>query len=399
MVSDLSIASVCRTLPTPDDPASGVFVMRRLAALASKSRLHVIQPMPYFPIVRPLPTWAKSEKHVAEGADVFHAPMFYVPKFLKTLDSYWLYRSVIRKLAELKNMDRLDVIDAHFGYPDGVGCLRAARELKVPVVITIRGVEEDHLQVPAIAKQIRAALKHADGCICVSHSLKEIAIEAGASEARTQVIHNAVNRGVFAPGSRSEARAALNIGDGDALVVSVGNLLSVKCHDVLIAAFAKLQGTIGNARLVIIGGAMHEPEHPKKLRELCGSLGIAERVTFIGRIDETGVATWLKAADVFALASRREGCCNAIIEALASGLPVVTTPVGDNTWFVRDGQNGYIVPVRDSDAMARALEKALECEDWDRHSISSELHVGDWDSVALKVLCFFQERIGEGFRK
>ena len=399
MSSGISIASVCRTLPSPADPASGVFVMRRLVAMARYSRLRVMQPIPYFPLVRPLPNWAKSEMHVAKCANVFHAPMFYVPRFLKSMDSYWLYRSVIDKLGALKNEGRLDIIDAHFAYPDGVGCLRAAMELQVPIVITFRGVEEDHLQVPAISKQIRAALGLVDGCICVSHSLRKTVIEAGANEASTQVIHNAVDRGVFAPGNKSEARATLNISDSEAFVISVGNLLAVKCHDVLITAFAQLYSRLETARLVIIGGAMHEPEHPLELRRLCDKLGVADRVTFAGRIDESEVATWLRAADVFALASRREGCCNAVLEALASGLPVVATPVGDNAWFVRDGDNGYLVPVGDSSAMAHALGETLERRDWDKYRISSDLQVGNWDSVAREVLGFLEERVGNGMNK
>jgi glycosyltransferase involved in cell wall biosynthesis len=369
--------------------------MRRLAAMAREARLRVLQPIPYFPIVRPLPNWAQAEKHTAEGENVFHAPMFYVPKFLKTMDSYWLYRSVIDKLTILKSKGRLDIIDAHFGYPDGVGCFRAAKELDVPVVITFRGVEEDYMRHPEISKQIARMLHFVDGCICVSYSLRNMAIEAGANRTRVHVIHNAVNRSVFAPGDQSEARSILGVTESERLVVSIGNLLSVKRHDVLISAFAQLQCTVTNARLAIIGGSMHEQEHPRQLRELCDRLGISERVTFVGRIGEAEVATWLRAADVFALASRREGCCNAVLEALASGLPVVATSVGDNAWFVRDGDNGYLVPVGQSDAMARALGDTLARRDWDRPRISSELQVGDWGTTARKVLDFLDECVGE----
>jgi len=396
--SDLSIASVCRTLPTPDDSACGVFVMRRLAAMARESRHCIVQPIPYFPVIRPLPRWARSELHVVDGEDVFHAPMFYLPKFLKFMDSYWLYRSVIGKLAALKSEGRLDIVDAHFGYPDGVGCVRAAKELDLPVVITLRGVEEDYMQNPEIATQISKTLKVVDGCICVSGSLRDIAIRAGADDAKTHVIHNAVNRSVFSPGNQSEARASLDIQDNEKLIVSVGNLLSVKRHDVLISAFAKLQKTVVNARLVIVGGAAYEPEYPQQLHELCDTLGVSDRVGFVGKVGEAEVAAWLQAADAFALASRREGCCNAVLEALACGLPVVTTPVGDNALFVRDGQNGYLVPVGDSDAMNQALGVTLERKDWDRHRISSELQVGDWNSVASKVLDFLEECVA-GRRK
>ena len=103
---------------------------------------------------------------------------------------------------------------------------------------------------------------------------------------------------------------------------------------------------------------------------------------------------WLRAADVFALATEREGCCNAVLEALAVGVPVVTTPAGDNPHFVKDGQNGYIVPVDDVPATAAALDRAVSTAQWDRQSISRNLAVGNWGNVAGQVLEYFAARRG-----
>ena len=321
--------------------------------------------------------------------------MFYVPKLLKSLDGFWLYRAVLSRLAALKNDRKLDIIDAHFGYPDGVGCVRAARALGIPVFITLRGLEEEYLKTTVIGDQISRALQQADGCICVSHSLKKLAIHAGASTAHTRVIHNAVDRQIFRPRDKAESRKVLSLAFDEPIIVSVGNLLSVKQHHVLITAFAELLETVASARLVIIGGSMHEPRYPTELRALCERLGVTDNVTFAGRLNSTTVASWLSAANVFALASKREGCCNAVLEALACGLPVVTTPVGDNTWFVKDGENGYIVPVDDSRAMAHALSAALERKDWDGDRICAGLQIGDWDRVAAEVLDFFAEYAGK----
>ncbi len=140
---------------------------------------------------------------------------------------------------------------------------------------------------------------------------------------------------------------------------------------------------------------MHEPQYPTELRALCERLGVTDNVSFAGRLSATAVASWLSAANLFALASKREGCCNAVLEALACGLPVITTPVGDNTWFVKDGENGYIVPVDDSRAMAHALSAALERKDWDGDRICAGLQIGDWDCVAAEVLDFFAECTGK----
>lgn len=367
MSGKLSIASVCRVLPTPEDPFGGVFVARRLQAMSVKADLSVIQPVPYLPGIRALPGWARTESREEGGLRVLNAPMPYVPKFLKSLDGYWLYRSISSTLRRLQRSRALDLIDAHFGYPDGVGAVRAARLLDIPVFVTIRGVEVDLLHKPLIGPQLRRALERADGCVCVSHSLKEILVDAGIRSEDVHVIHNGVDRTLYRVLDKTLSREQLQVPADTPLIVSVGNLLSVKGHHLLLAAFGELVEHLPNARLVIIGGAMHEPRYPDELKARCESLAIAKRVTFAGKVDPPRVAQWLNAADLFALASKREGCCNAVLEALACGVPVVTTPAGDNSWFVKPGENGLIVPVGDTKAMADAFRAALERRSWDRN--------------------------------
>jgi glycosyltransferase involved in cell wall biosynthesis len=111
------------------------------------------------------------------------------------------------------------------------------------------------------------------------------------------------------------------------------------------------------------------------------------------------VAVWLRAADLFVLPTAREGCCNAILEALASGLPVVTTPVGDNARFVVDGTNGLIVPVDDVAGFAEAMVRGLAQLAWDPLQISRNLQVGQWDSVARQVVTFFEEQLQRAPRR
>src|SRR5690606_638936 len=123
---------------TPDNPGRGIFVFRRLESMASKARLHVLQPIPYFPGIRPLPDWANIASRVG-NLRIEHTPMFYLPRLFKSLDSCWLYRSVFRRLRTLNRPGESLVVDAHFGYPDGAGCVRAAGELGIPAFITVRG--------------------------------------------------------------------------------------------------------------------------------------------------------------------------------------------------------------------------------------------------------------------
>jgi glycosyltransferase involved in cell wall biosynthesis len=387
----MRIASVCRVLPTPDAPAAGAFVLRRLAAMAARAQLRVIQPLPYLPAVRPLPAWAHARSHEADGVTIEHAPMLYLPGLLKALDARWLERSIFSQLASIHGACGLDAIDAHFGYPDGVACVRAARRLGVPVFVTLRGMEVDAVRTRGIRPQLIRALREADGCITVSHSLRDLAIEAGVEPADILVAPNAVDRAVFRPGNRADARRELGLAPGSPLIVSVGHLIAGKGHAVLIRALAQVREKWPDARLAIIGGAAYEPEHPRVLAQLARDSGVGGAVRFVGAVPPDAVVRWLQAANVFALATEREGCCNSVLEALAAGLPVVTTPAGDNPRFITDDVNGRLVGIGDVEAMAHAFDTALS-RTWDAGEISRRLPVGGWNDVADQVLGFMEVR-------
>ncbi|MBS0366433.1 MAG: glycosyltransferase [Proteobacteria bacterium] len=393
----LRVTSVCRVLPTPADPAAGTFVADRLAAMARRCALRALQPVPYCPPLRPLPAWARAPHRDARGFDIEPLPMYYLPGVLKQLDGQWLARSVRARLGSLRRAAQVDLLDAHFGYPDGAGCVQVAQELGLPVFITIRGVEVDVLRNRVLRPRLLRALRSATGCISVSHSLRATAVAQGLDAKRITVIPNAVNRELFSPGERAAARARLTVAGDARLVVCVGQLVSGKRHHVLLRAIARLRALLPAVRLVIVGGRAYEAGYPAELQRLVRELGLGEQVRILGRVPQATVRDWLRAADVFALATAREGCCNAVLEALAVGCPVVTTPVGDNPQYVHDGRNGTLVPVDDVDALAAAVRAAL-ARDWDAPAISRGLQVGDWDQVAAAVLDYFTERLAEDAR-
>lgn len=388
----LRVVSVCRSLPTPDDPSSGIFVLNRLAGMARHSTVRVLQPVPYFPVAKPLPAWARQGKRMVGSIQVEPAPMFYLPGVLKTLDAGWLAQSVERTIRDQHANLGVDVIDAHFGYPEGTACVRIGQRLGVPTFVTVRGFENEYLQMPNLRPKVLEALHGATGCVCVSHFLKDLVLREGVPEDRVRVVHNAIEREVFKPGDRIAARRALGIDDAVPLVVSVGHLVSRKRHHVLIEAFARMRETYPDAVLAIIGAESFETAYPGELQALAARVAPGGAVRFVGNVPQTQVVRWLQAANVFALGTAREGCCNAVLEALAVGTPVVTTPAGDNAYFVRDGVSGYIVPVDDASAMAQRIGDALARPDWDAQAISAGLDVGDWTKVGEDVLAFFAER-------
>jgi glycosyltransferase involved in cell wall biosynthesis len=319
--------------------------------------------------------------------------MFYFPGVLKGLDSYWLMRTVIRAVRGMEADAGVDLIDAHFGYPEGVGCVRAALELGRPAFITLRGLESQILASRWRGSQLRWAFRQCTGIVCVSDALRELVLRHGVPPEKVTVIPNAVDRETFFPGDRAEARRALDLGEGGRLVVAVGMLVHGKGQHLLVQALARLRASHPDLRLALVGGPAHESRYPQALRKLVGQFGLTNAVLLPGSQSPGQVTAWLRAADVFALPTFDEGCCNAILEAMACGLPVVTTPVGDNAALVQAPHRGLLVAVDDVPALATALEQALATR-WDREAIARYGKDYTWDEAARQTADFFRHRLG-----
>jgi glycosyltransferase involved in cell wall biosynthesis len=156
----------------------------------------------------------------------------------------------------------------------------------------------------------------------------------------------------FTPGPPARARAALGLAAEGPLIGIVATLRSWKGHRYLLEAFAGLADR--NTRLAVVGDG---PQR-EALEALAAGLGIAGRVTFAGNRED--VAPWMRAFDIFCLPSyANEGVPQALMQAMACGLAVVTTPVGSIGEIVQDGDTGLMVPPEDAGALLGAIETLL----------------------------------------
>lgn len=388
----MRIASVCIDYPGPRSPWSGLFVRRRLAGLSRVADVRVIHPEPWFPGLRPRGRGVPGP-HLDDGPPAAHLPMFYLPGVLKGLDGRWVARVVAPAVRDLDAERPIDLIDAHFGYPEGVGCVRAALELGLPVFITMRGLERQVLAHRRRRSQLLWALGLCSGVVCVSESLKSLAVAGGVDPEKIRVIPNAVDRRMFAPGDQGEARRALGVDPGTRLVVSVGQLEHRKGYHILVRALNRIRRDDPEVRLAIIGGVTHEPRYGPRLQAMIAELGLSDRVRLVGSQPPEQVATWLRAADLFALPTYDEGCCNSVLEAMACGLPVVTTPAGDNASLVDPPSRGRIVPLEDEHALADGIAEALRTP-WDRPAIAAHGAGYTWEEVGRRTAEFFRDRLG-----
>ena len=172
----------------------------------------------------------------------------------------------------------------------------------------------------------------------------------GISPARVQTIHNGLNLADWAPSSRTTRTA------GKFHVTTAGNIRRVKGHDVFIQAAALVVSTFPNVSFSIAGEVL-EREYFEGLKNLVHELGLDDHFTFLGGVKN--LCQHFASADIFVLPSRSEGFSNAIVEAMASSLPVVATNVGGNAEAVRDGVTGFVVPSEDPAALSRAVLRLL----------------------------------------
>jgi sugar transferase (PEP-CTERM/EpsH1 system associated) len=175
----------------------------------------------------------------------------------------------------------------------------------------------------------------------------------GIPELKIITIHNGVDAQQFVPDGRGAARRSLGLDESAFIIGTVGRLDPVKDHRSLLQAFAAVAQGNPRARLIIVGDGAMRQVIEAQIKEL----RIGDRMQMLG--ERQDVAEILKALDCFTLTSVAEGISNTILEAMATGLPVVATRVGGNLELVQHGLTGQLVAPGDVGALAHAFESYL----------------------------------------
>lgn len=193
----------------------------------------------------------------------------------------------------------------------------------------------------------RALAALPDVVFAVSEQVRQYSIEVdGVAPDRVETLYNGLDLGTWTTCNRAQ-----NVSRSP-VIRTVGNVRRVKGHDILIRAAASVARV--HPRVCInIGGGILDREYHAELEALVENLHLEDVVSFEGPV--TDLHSFLSNADIFVLPSRSEGFSNAIIEAMAVGLPVVATDVGGNAEAVKDRVTGRIVPNEDVDALADAI--------------------------------------------
>lgn len=358
-VSAMRILTLSSLYPNTEQPTFGVFVENRLRALiaAHPVSARVVAPVPWFPLAIPgLARYSRFARIPAieqrHGILIAHPRYGVIPKVGMAVSPYLLAWALKRALGQiLASGFDFDLIDAHYFYPDGVAAVMVGGALGKPVTVTARGSDLNQIaEFSRPRKLIVDACRRAAAVITVSAALEKRIEAIGGHPARLVTLRNGVDLDLFTPGDRLRQRARLEC--HGPTILSVGNLVATKGHDLVVRALAELEGI----ELRIIGDG---PERAR-LERLAAELRVADRVRFLPRQSQAAMVEHYGAADLLVLASSREGLPNVLLESLACGTPVVASAAGALCEVVRDAGGGVLVPPGDAEALAKAIAGLLE---------------------------------------
>lgn len=251
-----------------------------------------------------------------------------------------------------KHRREIDVINTHSSTDSWLVALSnlTLGKLACPVVRT------RHISAPVKNSFLNRWLygKAARRVITTGESLRnELIDHLGLPAEHVQSIFTGINTKRFEPGDKVNARAQLGLDINATWIGIIATLRSWKGHKYLLKAVAELADP--RIRVVIVGDG---PQRDK-LNRLTIELGLSRCVRFAGQ--QRDVAPWLQALDIFVLPSyANEGVSQAVMQAMSSGLPVITTPIGSSSDIIKPGLTGMLVPPKDSKALAQAIRTLLD---------------------------------------
>ncbi len=332
-------------------------------------------------------------------------PGFYVEQFSQNIAIYrvglhkkhlqfWARREVIewllkagRHYRRLLRKNSYDLIHVFFGFPTGWLCYRSSA--RTPYIVSLRGSDVPgihsrlQLDYKILGPVFKAIWRKAAALVACSEGLKKRAL-AFLPSASIDVIANGVDLDRFHPAPTNGPRDTLRL-------ITVGRLSVTKRVELLMQAVEILHETGCAVRLTIVGGGALE----KRLREYARRTTLRETISITGTVDPEKMPEIYRQNDVFVSASAQEGMSNAMLEAMASGLPIVTTPCEGVDELISD--NGIVVQNAAPPLIAEAIRTLAADEQRRRtmsHAAGEKAKSFAWPSVADQYIRCYKNVLG-----
>ena len=254
----------------------------------------------------------------------------------------------------LKEND-VKLIHAHFG-PAGLEIAELAKKIGIPLIVTFHGYDASILlRIESYVQNLKKLFEYAH-IVAISNSMKEELVKLGADASRINVIRCGIPTDRFQFVERESLKNKFEKKD-PITFLQVSNFVEVKGHKYTVLAFKNFNNRYRNSKLILAGGGPTKNE----IVELCHQLKISDKVEFPGIVKENQVFELMKNADVFLHHSVKlktgvkEGLPTVIMEAMSTGLPVISTFHSAIPELINPGYNGYLVNEKDIDGYTKTL--------------------------------------------
>jgi glycosyltransferase involved in cell wall biosynthesis len=259
-------------------------------------------------------------------------------------------RTAITAIRELATRTKADVVHAH-GYKADIYVYFALRGSGIPFVSTCHNWIDNDLTASLYGKADRLVLRNFSAIAAVSGAVKQRLLKAGVREDKIHLVRNGID---LRPFDNAASSGGSTLAEHIPTVGLVGRLGHEKGVDIFFRAAALVLKDYPSAKFVVAG----DGPDLEKLQLLIDELKIRDSVSMLGRRDD--MPSVYASLDILVSSSRLEGLPMTILEGMATGLPIVATPVGDVPTVVIDGHTGLLVPMEDVQALAAAINKLLQ---------------------------------------
>jgi len=383
----MNILTITTLYPNEKQFRHGVFIETRLRHLVEtgKIKAKVIAPVPWFPFkserFKQYSVYADVPRvEQRNGLDIYHPRYLVIPKIGMIMTPFFMAISIYREIKQLQKKQSIDLIDAHYFYPDGVAVALANKWLKIPFIISARGTDINLIpQYKLPRKMILWAAEQAEASVTVCKALKDSMVQMGAEEKKIHVYRNGVDLELFKLLDKSQCREKYKL--YKKTLVSVGHLIERKGHHLIIEAMTSLP----DYQLLIVGGG----EEEKSLKKLVEQLKLCDQVRFLGEKKQKELTEIYNAADAMVLASSREGWANVLLESMACGTPVVATDIWGTPEVVQNQDAGVLVK-RTSESIVEGVNQLFNNYPT-RIQTRKYAEQFSWDSTTEGLLKLFSE--------
>jgi glycosyltransferase involved in cell wall biosynthesis len=259
-------------------------------------------------------------------------------------------RTVPASIRELAARTNADILHAH-GYKADLYSYFALRQSTIPLVSTCHTWYDNDLAVSLYGMADRFVLRSYTAVVAVSEEVRQRLLNAGVRKEKVHLVRNGIDLRPF--DNAPPSLRTISTEDHSPIVGLVGRLATEKGVDIFLRAAARVLVELPSTKFVVVG----EGPDREQLELLLSKLQIAENVSLLGRRDD--MPSIYASLDIMVSASRREGLPIAILEGMASSLPIIATAVGAVPTIVLNGRTGVLVPAEDVETLASAIVKLL----------------------------------------